>query len=334
MLNAITDIDGIRVGHASDYEGLTGCTVVLFDTPACCGVDVRGSAAGTSQIDALAVGHVVDEAHAIVLAGGSAFGLEATAGVMRYLEERQVGYDAGVAKVPIVPAAVILDLGFGDNRARPTAQMGYEACLRAGRIVEEGSVGAGVGATVGKLFAIPRAMKGGLGTASVVLPDGAIVAALVVVNAFGDVIDNVTGRIIAGLRTHEEELAFANTVSCLREGQVRPGFGGAAGNTTLAVVATNVQFNKREITKVARMAQGGLIKTITPVHTTLDGDLVFSVSLGGMKGDVNRVGVVGEFVVAEAIKRAVRKADGFGRLPAFKDLARGSKVYPARPPLE
>jgi L-aminopeptidase/D-esterase-like protein len=328
MLNAITDIDGIRVGHASDYDGLTGCTVVLFDAPACCGVDVRGSAAGTSQIDALAVDHIVDEAHAIVLAGGSAFGLEAVTGVMRYLQERQIGYDAAVAKVPIVPAAAILDLGFGDNRARPTAQMGYDACAAAGRLVQEGSVGA----TVGKLFAMPRAMKGGLGTASVVLPDGALVAALVVVNAFGDVIDNVTGRIIAGLRTAEGELALANTVSCLREGQVRPGFGGAIGNTTLAVVATNVQFNKREITKVARMAQGGLVKTITPVHTTLDGDLVFSVSLGSMKGDVNRVGVVGEFVVAEAIKRAVRKADGFGRLPAFKDIPRGSKAYPDRPP--
>jgi L-aminopeptidase/D-esterase-like protein len=333
MLNAITDIEGIRVGHASDYEGLTGCTVILFDAPACCGIDVRGSAAGTSQIDALAVGHVVDEAHAILLAGGSAFGLEAAVGVTRYLEERQIGYDTAVAKVPIVPAAVILDLGLGDNRARPTAEMGYEACSRAGTTVAEGSVGAGVGATVGKLFAMPRAMKGGLGTASVVLPDGVVVAALAVVNAFGDVIDNVTGRTIVGLRTAEGELSLANTVSCLREGQVRPGFAGASSNTTLAVVATNVQFSKRDITKVAQMAQGGLIKTITPVHTTLDGDLVFSVSLGTMKGDVNRVGVVGEFVVAEAVKRAVRKADGLGKLPAFRDLRRGPAVGPARSPI-
>ena len=251
---------------------------------------------------------------------------------MRYLEERQTGYDVGVARVPVVPAAVIFDLGIGDSRARPTPQMAYDACMTAGQTVEEGSVGAGVGATLGKLFGIPRAMKGGVGTASVVLPDGTIVAALVVVNAFGDVIDNVTGKIIAGLRTAEDELTMANTVSCMREGQVRKEFG--LYNTTLAVVATNVQFNKREIGKVAQMAQGGLIKTVTPVHTTLDGDLVFSVSLGRMAGDVNRVGVVGEFVVAEAIKRAVRKADGLGKVPAFKDLPRQSKSCSVRVPRE
>ena len=332
MLNAITDIDGIRVGHASDYEGVTGCTVILFDGPACCGIDIRGSAAGTRQIDALNVAHIVDEAHAIMLAGGSAFGLDAASGVMRYLEERQTGYDVGVARVPVVPAAVIFDLGIGDSRARPTPQMAYDACITAGQAVEEGSVGAGVGATVGKLFGLPRAMKGGVGTASVVLPDGTIVAALVVVNAFGDVIDNVTGKIIAGLRTAEDELTMANTVSCMREGQVRKEFG--LYNTTLAVVATNVQFNKREIGKVAQMAQGGLIKTVTPVHTTLDGDLVFSVSLGRMAGDVNRVGVVGEFVVSEAIKRAVRKADSLGKVPAFKDLPRQSKSCSVRGPRE
>ena len=323
MLNAITDVEGIRVGHCSDYQGYTGCTVVLFDKAATCGIDIRGSASGTRQIDALSVAHVVDHVHAILLSGGSAFGLDATSGVMRYLEERGIGFDTGVARIPIVPTAVIFDLGFGDSRARPTPEMGYEACLNAGLSVDEGSVGAGVGATVGKLFAAARAMKGGLGTAAVSMPDGCTVAALAVVNAFGDVVDNVTGKFIAGLRTTEESLIFGRTVDCLKQGQVRKQFG--IDNTTLAIVATNVQFNKRAMTKIAQMAQGGLIKTIAPVHTTFDGDLVFAASLGHVKGDVNRVGLLGEFVVAEAIKRAVRKADGFGKLPAFKDMARGSK---------
>ena len=323
MLNAITDVEGIRVGHCSDYEGGTGCTVVLFDKGATCGIDIRGSAAGTRQIDALGVSHVVEEVHAVLLSGGSSFGLDATGGVMRYLEERDVGFDVGVAKIPIVPTAVIFDLGFGDCRARPTLEMGYEACLKANKPVEEGSIGVGVGATVGKLFTVARAMKGGVGTASVAMPDGTVVAALAVVNAFGDVLDNVTGKIIAGARTAEDSLVLASTVECLKQGQVRRQFG--LDNTTLAVVATNVRFNKREVTKVAQMAQSGLIKTISPVHTTFDGDLVFAVSLGEMQGEVNRVGMLGEFVVAEAIKRAVRKADGFGRLPAFKDVARGTK---------
>jgi L-aminopeptidase/D-esterase-like protein len=201
--------------------------------------------------------------------------------------------------------------------------MGYDACVKATESVQEGSVGVGVGATVGKLFASGRAMKGGLGTASVAMPDGTVVAALVVVNAFGDILDNMTGKIIAGARTGDDLLTFAGTVDCLKRGEVRNHFG--IDNTTLAVVATNVGFNKKEITKVAQMAQGGLIKTITPVHTTYDGDLVFGVSLGQIKGDINRIGVLGEFVVAEAIKRAVKKADGFGKLPAFRDISKGSK---------
>jgi L-aminopeptidase/D-esterase-like protein len=322
VLNAITDIEGIRVGHASDFDGGTGCTVILFDEGATCGIDVRGSAAGTRQVDALAVAHIVEEIHGIFLSGGSAFGLDAASGVMRYLEERDIGFEVGVARVPIVPTAVIFDLAFGSPRARPTAEMAYAACSNAGKSFDEGSVGAGTGATVGKLFTVARSMKGGVGTSSVVLPDGTVVAALVVVNAFGDIIDNLTGKIIAGARTGEKELDFADTVGSLRAGAIRKQFG--IDNTTLAVVATNAQFGKKEMTKVAQMAQAGLIKTIAPVHTTFDGDLVFAVSLGKMKGDINRLGVLGEFVVAEAIKRAVRKADGFGRLPAFKDLARCS----------
>lgn len=288
-----------------------------------CGIDVRGSAAGTRQIDALSINHVVEQVHSILLCGGSSFGLDASTGVMRYLEERDVGFDVGVMKIPIVPTAVIFDLAFGDHRARPTPQMGFEACIHASENVEEGSVGAGVGATVGKLFTLARAMKGGVGTASVATPDGCIVGAFVVVNAFGDIIDNQTGKIIAGLRGEPDQMTFANTVECLKKGQTKKQFG--MENTTLGVVATNAQFNKREITKVAQMAQGGLIKTISPVHTTFDGDLVFAMATGKVDADVNRVGVLAEFVLAEAVKRGIKKADGFGKIPACKDLIKDRK---------
>jgi L-aminopeptidase/D-esterase-like protein len=324
MLNAITDIEGIKVGHASDYKGYTGCTVILCEKGAVCGIDVRGSASGTRQVDALGVSHIVEEIHGILLAGGSSFGLDAASGVVRYLAERNVGFDVGVARIPIVPSAVIFDLGLGNPKARPTPDMGYEACLKAGDEVEEGSVGVGTGATVGKIFESSRAMKGGLGTSSLIMPDGLKIAALVVVNAFGDIIDNVTGKIIVGLRKSEDSSEFANTVTQIKEGATKKQFG--IVNTTLGVVATNAIFNKREITKIAQMAQGGLIKTISPVHTTFDGDLVFALATGELEADLNKVGVLAEFVLTEAIKRAVKKADGFGIIPAFRDIAKGWKT--------
>ncbi|HVN25317.1 MAG TPA: P1 family peptidase [Syntrophorhabdales bacterium] len=323
MLNSISDVQGILVGHASDYKGCTGCTVVLCEKGAVGGIDIRGGASGTRQVDALAINHVVEEVHAILLCGGSSFGLDAASGVMQFLEEKGIGFDVGVARVPIVPTAVIFDLGFGEYKARPTRESGYEACLNASDQVDEGSAGCGVGATVGKLFGIHCAMKGGVGTASVAMPDGLIVGALVVVNAFGDILDNLTGKIIAGVRKKQESLQFAGTVDSLKRGYVRKQFG--LENTTLAVVATNGAFHKREITKVAQIAQGGLIKTVSPVHTTFDGDLVFALSMGSVDADVNRVGILSEFVVAEAIKRAVRKADGLGKLPAAKDVAKARK---------
>lgn len=323
MLNSITDIKGIRVGHASDMTGHTGCTVVLCEAGAVCGLDVRGSASGTRQVDALNISHIVEQVHAIMLCGGSSFGLDAAGGVMRYLEEKGIGFDVGVTKIPIVPTAVIFDLFFGKTGARPTASMGYEACVNAGEVAGEGSVGAGTGATVGKLFDVTRAMKGGVGTSSIFMPDGLVVGALVVVNAFGDIVDNVTGKIIAGARTSAESFGFANTVDCLKRGIVKKQFG--LLNTTLGVVATNARFNKREATKVAQMAQGGLIKTISPVHTTFDGDLIFALSTGEVEADINQVGVLSDFVIAEAVKRAVKKADGFGIVPAFKDISKRRK---------
>ncbi len=324
MRNSITDIKGLKVGHASNYDGYTGCTVILCEAGATCGIDIRGSASGTRQVDALSISHIVEHVHAILLSGGSSFGLDAATGVMRYLEEKGIGFDVGPAKIPIVPTAVIFDIFFGDPKVRPTPEMGYEACVNASETVEEGSIGVGTGAAVGKLFEISRAMKGGVGTSSIVLPDGLTVASLVVVNAFGDIIDNVTGKIIAGARVAPDSLEFANTVESIKKGAVKKQFG--LVNTTLGVVATNAKFDKKEITKIAQMAQGGLIKTISPVHTTFDGDLVFALATGECEADINLVGVLGEFVVAEAIKRAVKKADGFGILPAFKDITKGWKT--------
>jgi len=324
MLNSITDVKGLKVGHASDYKGYTGCTVILCEGGATCGIDIRGSASGTRQVDALSMNHIVEHVHAILLSGGSSFGLDAATGVMRYLEEKGIGFDVGPAKIPIAPTAVIFDIFFGDPKARPTPELGYEACLNARDTVEEGSIGVGTGAAVGKIFEISRAMKGGVGTSSIVLPDGLVVASLVVVNAFGDIIDNVTGKIIAGARVAPDSLEFANTVESIKKGAVKKQFG--LVNTTLGVVATNAKFSKKEVTKVAQMAQGGLIKTISPVHTTFDGDLVFALATGEFEADLNLVGVLGEFVIAEAIKRAVKKADGFGILPAFKDSTKGWKT--------
>jgi L-aminopeptidase/D-esterase-like protein len=324
MQNSITDVKGLKVGHASNHKGYTGCTVILCEEGATCGIDIRGSASGTRQVDALNISHIVERVHAILLSGGSSFGLDATTGVMRYLEERDVGFDVGTVKIPIVPTAVIFDIFFGDPKVRPTPEMGYEACLNASGAVEEGSVGVGTGAAVGKLFEISRAMKGGVGTSSVVMPDGLTVASIVVVNAFGDIIDNVTGKIIAGARVSPESLEFANTVESIKKGVVKKQFG--LVNTTLGVVATNAKFDKKQITKIAQMSQGGLIKTISPVHTTFDGDLVFALATGECEADLNLVGVLGEFVIGEAIKRAVKKADGFGILPAFKDITKGWKT--------
>jgi L-aminopeptidase/D-esterase-like protein len=324
MLNAITDVGGILVGHATDLTGYTGCTVILCEEGAVCGLDVRGSAAGTRQVDSLSLSHIVEQIHAVLLCGGSSFGLDAATGVVKFLEEKGIGFDVGVARIPIIPSAVIFDLFFGDAKARPTAAMGYEACINAKETVDEGSVGAGTGATVGKLFEVSRAMKGGIGTSSIVMPDGLIVGALVVVNAFGDIIDNITGKIIAGARVSEESLEFAHTSDSLKKGIVKKQFG--LINTTLGVVATNARFNKRDITKVAQISQCGLIKTISPVHTTFDGDLIFALSSGKIEADINRVGVLSEFVIAEAVKRAIKKADGFNIIPAFRDINKGWKT--------
>ncbi|MBW2039868.1 MAG: P1 family peptidase [Deltaproteobacteria bacterium] len=326
MFSAITDIEGIRVGHASNFEALTGCTVILCEEGAVGGVEIRGSAAGTRQLDALYPVHLVQRIHAILLTGGSSFGLDAAGGVVRCLEERGKGFDVGVTHIPIVPTAVIFDLALGDHRVRPDAEMAYQACLNASSgAVEEGSVGVGTGATVGKLFELPRASKGGVGTASMEGGGGIVVGALVVVNALGDVVDERTGEILVGLREDEEGLSLVSTAELLRKGVQKKGLGRPPmGNTTIGVIVTNVSLNREDIIKVAQMAHNGLAKTISPVNTTFDGDIVFGLSLGGREGDVNNVGALAEGVIMEAVKRAVKKADGFGIIPAYRDLRRGN----------
>ncbi|OGP82617.1 MAG: peptidase [Deltaproteobacteria bacterium RBG_16_54_11] len=321
MLGAITDVQGIRVGHASNVDAMTGCTVVLCEEGAVGGVEIRGSATGTRQLDSLYPVHVVQQVHAILLTGGSSFGLDAVGGVMRYLEEKGKGFDVGVTRVPIVPAAVIFDLAFGDYRIRPDAAMAYEACLHASAgAMEEGSIGVGTGATVGKLFGLERACKGGVGTASLEGKAGVVVGALAAVNALGDVVDGRTGAILAGLRD-EKGIGFVSTADLLRQGIWKEGFGNSyKGNTTIGVIATNVALVREDAIKVAQMAHNGLARVISPINTTLDGDIVFALSLGQHAGDVNHVGALAEAAVMEAVKRAIMKADGFGIIPAYRDL--------------
>lgn len=321
--NAITDVPGFRVGHAHDLQAATGCTVVLCPAGTLGGIDIRGSAAGTRQIDSLHSFHAVDEVHAVLLAGGSAFGLDASGGVMKYLEERDIGYQTSAGKVPIVPTAIIYDLGLGSGRRRPDKEMAYQACLASdsGKVAE-GSVGVGAGASVGKLLGIRMATKGGVGTASLCLPDGVIVGALAVVNAFGDVLDPESGKILAGARDPENPERFINSTKMIREGLKLPRRETVSQNTSLGVVATNVKLTKRQAIKVAQMAQSGFVRTISPIHSTVDGDLVFALSCGEKIADVNTVGLMAEEVIAQAVLRAIKQADGLGLLPAYRDWQR------------
>ena len=321
MNSALTDVPGFRVGHAQDRTAATGCTVVLCPPGTIGGLDIRGSAAGTRQTDSLLPSHFVDEVHAVVLSGGSAFGLDASGGVMKFLEEKEIGYQTSAAKVPIVPTAIIFDLGIGKGRVRPDPEMGYQACLQSqAGPVEEGSVGVGTGATVGKLMGVSLATKGGVGTSSIILPDRIVVAALVVVNAFGDVVDLKEGRILAGARDPRDPSRFVDSAGLIKAGAPVRKPESAFQNTTLGVVATNVKLSKRQAIKVAQMAQSGLARTISPIHSTVDGDLIFALSAGDMQADVNAVGVMAAEAVAASVIRAVRAADGLGYLPSYRDL--------------
>jgi len=317
----ITDVPGILVGHSTNRKARTGCTVVLCERDAIGGIDIRGTAAGTRQVDALRSLHLVDRIQAILLSGGSAFGLDAAGGVIRYLEENERGFDVKITHVPIVPTAVIFDLAFAENGFRPDGPMGYQACLNASKQVEEGSIGVGTGATVGKLYGISHATKGGVGTACLRLGD-VLVGALVVVNAFGDVIDDETGEILAGALDPESDMRFANTFKCMQSGKVPRGE--SLFNTTLGVVATNVKLSRPQASKLAQMAQNGLVKTIGPIHSTYDGDVVFALSTGEAEEDLNVIGIMADEAMREAVKRAIYFADGLGILPTGREIREGT----------
>jgi L-aminopeptidase/D-esterase-like protein len=318
---SITDVAGIKVGHFTDKRRPTGCTVILTEAGATAGVDVRGSSPGTRETDLLDPKNLVQQVHAIVLSGGSAFGLETATGVVKYLEERGIGYNVGVAKVPIVPAAILFDLSVGDPKIRPDASAGYEACKNASdKTPAEGNVGAGAGATVGKLFGISRAMKGGLGTAAIKLPSGVTVGAIVAVNAVGDVFDPTTGKLIAGARSPDGKSLLGAMNALLRGENPPPMLGGA--NTTIGVVATDARLSKAECQKVAQMAHDGLARTINPAHTMFDGDTIFALATGKVEkaANVTLIGALAAEAIAQAIVRAVKAAKGLPGLPSVSDL--------------
>jgi L-aminopeptidase/D-esterase-like protein len=317
----LTAVAGIKVGHHTLTERPTGCTVVLMEAGAVGGVDVRGGAPGTRETDLLDPVNAVSVVHAIVLAGGSAFGLDAANGTVRYLEEKGIGFETRVARVPIVPAAILIDLAFGGNpKIRPTADCGYKAAQAAtDGPIAEGNVGAGAGATIGKLAGHERAMKGGLGTAAITLPNGLVVAALVAVNAVGDVIDPATSRVIAGVRTPDGK-ALADARVLLRSGgTLKPHL---AENTTIGVVATNATLTKAQAQKMAQMAHDGYARAISPVHTPGDGDTIFSVATGTVSGEPNvfLIGALAAEAMADAIVRAISQAESLGGLPSAREL--------------
>lgn len=324
MSSSITDVAGIEAGHFTDPRRPTGCTVVLARGGAVAGVDVRGAAPGTRETDLLSPSNTVEQVHAVLLSGGSAFGLDAAGGVMRWLDERDIGLVVGPARVPIVPAAVLFDLPLGDARIRPDAAAGYAACESASRNAPaEGNVGAGAGAVVGKIFGFARAMKGGIGTASVTV-DGVTVGAIVACNALGDVVDPDTGRIVAGARTADGRSLLDARRALLRGADPRPVLPGS--NTTIGVIATDATLTKVQAGRLATMGHDGLARTINPVHTPSDGDTLFAIATGasGRTLGMMTLGTMAAEACALAVVRAVRAARGLHlgelHLPAAGEL--------------
>lgn len=325
MTPSITDVAGIEVGHFTDSRRPTGCTVVLARGSAVAGVDVRGAAPGTRETDLLSPANVVEHVHGILLAGGSAWGLDAAGGVMRWLDERGIGMTVGPARLPIVPGAVLFDLPLGDARIRPDAAAGYAACEAASRQPPaEGNAGAGAGAVVGKIFGFHRAMKGGIGSAAVTV-DGVTVGAIVACNALGDVIDPETGAILAGART-EDGLRLADTRRALLRGETpRPMLAGS--NTTIGVIATDAVLTKVQAGRLATMGHDGLARTINPVHTLSDGDALFALGTGASERTLGMMtlGTMAAEACALAVVRAIRAARGLTvgelHLPAAGELA-------------
>lgn len=315
----ITDVEGIKVGHQESHEGMTGCSVIIYEEGATGGVDVRGSAPGTRETDLFQAEKMVDKVHALVLSGGSAFGLDAASGVMKYLEEKSIGFDVGVTRVPIVASAVIFDLNIGDYKIRPDFNMGYRAAQVADYSESrQGNVGCGMGATVGKILGPASSMKSGLGSASIKVGD-LVVAAMVAVNAFGDIFDFNTNKQIAGVFDYKNKVLLS-TVDILKNMPANPM--DAFKNTTIGVVATNARLNKAQGNKVAQIAQNGYARSINPVHTMMDGDTIFTMATNKVDADVNLVGILATEVVSKAIFNAVYSADSYGKILAMKDIGK------------
>jgi L-aminopeptidase/D-esterase-like protein len=320
---SISDVPGLKLGHHTLTKRPTGCTVLLFEEGATAGVDVRGSAPGTRETDLLDPINYVQQVQAVLLSGGSAYGLSAATGVMRYLEENNLGFKIGKGVVPIVPAAILMDLGVGDFSIRPDEEAGYLACKAAKTEASgEGNIGAGAGATVGKMFGMEYAMKGGLGTASYKVPGTeVVVGAIVAVNAVGDVYAPCSQQILAGAR-NEDGKGFRSIMDSIMLGRNVLKSGGA--NTTIGAIATNVPFNKAELKKIAGMAHDGFARTINPIHTMWDGDTIFALSTGkatGVEADVTAIGAIAATVMAQAVARAVVQAESLPdlNLPAHRD---------------
>jgi L-aminopeptidase/D-esterase-like protein len=325
-LGCICDVRGIKVGHYTDARRPTGCTVILTEEGATAGVDVRGSAPGTRETDLLNPLNTVEEVHAILLSGGSAFGLDAASGVVQFLEEKGIGYETRVAKVPIVPAAILYDLDLGNPAIRPDREAGYQACRNAiAGSCEEGNVGAGAGATVGKLFGFEFAMKSGIGTASI-HSGPTIVGAIVAVNSVGDVINPEDGKIMAGARSSDGK-KLLNAMEQIRRGNLQQ-TKYSKENTAIGVVATNAALSKSQVSKIAQMAHDGLARSINPVHTPVDGDTLFAISTHRIKNEnanltaiqLTQIGALAAETVAMAVCRAVLKAKGLPNLPSYSDL--------------
>ncbi len=320
MNATLTAVPGIKVGHAHDLVGMTGCTAVLCEGGAVGGVDQRGGAPGTRETDLLRPMHLVTRVHAIVLAGGSAFGLAAADGVVRYLRERRIGFAAGKIRVPIVPAAILFDLSLGSPDTFPDAEMGYQAAATATTAaVAEGNVGVGAACSAGKILGPARATKTGVGSAAIELSAGLVIGALIAVNPFGDVIDE-QGRIIAGARSRDGQ--FAGTLATMRKVTGRFALR-VAGATVIGVVATNAKLTKEQVNKVAQMAHDGLGRTIRPAHTMVDGDTLFALATGQVRASATLVGAYAAEVVAQAIVRAALAASAACGLPAAKPAAAG-----------
>lgn len=313
----ITDVVGIKVGHSQSREGMTGCSVIICEKGATGGVDVRGSAPGTRETDLFKAEKMVDKVHAVVLAGGSAFGLEAASGVMKYLEEQNIGFDVGVTKVPIVASAVIFDLNIGDHRIRPDFNMGYLASQSAtADDGVQGNVGCGMGATIGKILGPQNAMKSGLGSATVEV-GSLVVSAMVAVNSFGDIYDFRNNKQISGVYDYEND-KLLNTIDIMKDMNKELGFN--VQNTTIGVIATNAILTKAEANKVSEMAHNGFARSINPIHTMVDGDTIFTMATNEVKADISLIGTLAAEAMSKAITNGVLFAEGSNGLKAYKDI--------------